>query len=150
MSPYAFEEYVNEGTKRGVRDFLVLAHAGHDANSYALSYYFVWKPLRPASQGLVVDRDDERVGVNSCRGILRGKNSSVDADIGWEAAGRDVIVYPCSGVGPQDSPYGILVDVVTKILGSICQGPCAEGSLPGMCPAIDADGGGGPSRAADL
>lgn len=46
MSPYAFEEYVHEGTGKGVRDFLVLAHAGHGANSYALSYYLVWKPLR--------------------------------------------------------------------------------------------------------
>jgi len=35
-SPYAFEEYVHQGHKKTVRDYVALAHAGHGANSYAL------------------------------------------------------------------------------------------------------------------
>ena len=46
LSPYAFEEYVRDGTRKGVRDSFVLAHAGHGVNSYALHYYLAQKPLR--------------------------------------------------------------------------------------------------------
>jgi hypothetical protein len=46
-------------------------------------------PARSANRDLVVDRDDEHVGVNSCRGVLRGENPSVDADIGLDARDDD-------------------------------------------------------------
>ena len=50
-------------------------------------------PARSANRDFVVDRDDERVGVNSCRGVLRGENSSVDADIGLDTRDDDVGVW---------------------------------------------------------
>lgn len=46
VSPYAFDEYVRQGRKKRVRDYVVLAHAGYGANSYALHYYLVKAPLR--------------------------------------------------------------------------------------------------------
>lgn len=70
LSPYAFEGYVHAGTGKGVRDFLVLAHAGHGANSYALSYYLVWKPLRLFLQlslgGVYMDEVKAREEINRC------------------------------------------------------------------------------------
>ena len=45
LSPYAFEEYVREGIRPEVPDSLVLAHAGHGVNSYALHYYLARHPL---------------------------------------------------------------------------------------------------------
>jgi hypothetical protein len=70
MSPYAFEEYVRDGTRKGVRDFLVLAHAGHGVNSYALHYYLVRKPLHLFLQvswgGVYMDEVKEKEEINRC------------------------------------------------------------------------------------
>lgn len=45
-SPSLFEDYLNRGIKKAIRNYVVVAHAGHGINSYALHYYLVWKPLR--------------------------------------------------------------------------------------------------------
>lgn len=70
LSPYAFEEYVRDGTRKGVRDSLVLAHAGHGVNSYALHYYLAQKPLRLFLQvgwgGAYMDEVKEREEINCC------------------------------------------------------------------------------------
>lgn len=81
-SPYAFEEYVREGTKADVKDYLVLAHAGHGVNSYALSYYLVRKPLRLFLQvawgGVYMEETEARVDVNRCFDLTHRLTAAVD------------------------------------------------------------------------
>jgi len=43
-SPYVLHAYVNEGPQ--VADYVILAHSGHGANSYAIQYYLVFEGLR--------------------------------------------------------------------------------------------------------
>ncbi len=43
-SPYVLHAYVDEGPQ--VADYVILAHSGHGANSYAIQYYLVFKGLR--------------------------------------------------------------------------------------------------------
>lgn len=43
-SPYVLHAYVDEGPQ--VADYVILAHSGHGANSYAIQYYLVFEGLR--------------------------------------------------------------------------------------------------------
>ena len=45
-SPYNLQHYVNEAEDIRVREYAVLSHSGHGANSYAVQYYLVWGALR--------------------------------------------------------------------------------------------------------
>ena len=68
-SPYAFDDFVREGIRPEVPDSLVLAHAGHGVNSYALHYYLVQRPLRVFLQlawGGVYDDAAAKERVNRC------------------------------------------------------------------------------------
>lgn len=82
MSPYAFEEYVHTGTKHGVRDSLVLAHAGHGVNSYALHYYLVRNPLCLLLQipwgGAYMDSAESRGTVNRCLSLAENLVAAVE------------------------------------------------------------------------
>ena len=42
-SPYVLHAYVDEGPQ--VADYVILAHSGHGANSYAIQYYLVFEGL---------------------------------------------------------------------------------------------------------
>jgi len=44
VSPYKFEHYVDETD--AVSDYVLIAHAGHGVNSYAIHYYLVHGLLR--------------------------------------------------------------------------------------------------------
>jgi len=81
-SPYAFDEYVREGTKADVEDYLVLAHAGHGVNSYALSYYVVQHPLRLFLQvawgGVYMAEAGAKVDVNRCFDLTHRLTAAVD------------------------------------------------------------------------
>ena len=43
ISPYDLEHYLGEAK---VEDYLILSHAGHGVNSYAIQYYVVYNSLR--------------------------------------------------------------------------------------------------------
>lgn len=43
--PYRFREYVQRATDGPVPNSVVIAHAGHGVNSYAIHYYVLQKPL---------------------------------------------------------------------------------------------------------
>jgi hypothetical protein len=45
MSPYNLQHYVHEGDE-APREYAILSHSGHGANSYAIQYYLVSGPLR--------------------------------------------------------------------------------------------------------
>jgi hypothetical protein len=49
VGPYAFEHYVDEAD--AASDYVLIAHAGHGVNSYALHYYLVRKPFQLFLQG---------------------------------------------------------------------------------------------------
>ncbi len=69
-SPYAFDDFVREGIRPEVPDSLVLAHAGHGVNSYALHYFLVRTPLhlflQAAWGGVYMDEAKARSEVNEC------------------------------------------------------------------------------------
>jgi len=46
MSPYNLQHYEQELERTLVKDYAVLAHSGHGANSYAIQYYLVSGSLR--------------------------------------------------------------------------------------------------------
>ncbi len=46
MWSYNLQEYVNELNRTDVEDYVVLSHAGHGTNSYALQYYLVHGKLK--------------------------------------------------------------------------------------------------------
>jgi hypothetical protein len=70
LSPYCFSAYVEQGKQQRVRDYLLVAHAGHGINSYALHYYLVKKPLRLSLQvgwgGVYMDNDMAVGRANQC------------------------------------------------------------------------------------
>lgn len=43
--PYHLEGYVMNARERGTEDFTTVAHCGHGANSWALAFYLVKRPL---------------------------------------------------------------------------------------------------------
>jgi len=43
--PYNMDAYIRRARRSAVNDFVVLAHAGHGVNSYAIHYFVVQKPL---------------------------------------------------------------------------------------------------------
>jgi len=45
-SPYDLDAYVEEAARPDLEDYVVLAHSGHGANSYAIQYYLVYRKLR--------------------------------------------------------------------------------------------------------
>jgi hypothetical protein len=70
LSPYCFSVYVEQGRRKRVRDYMLVAHAGHGINSYALHYYLVKKPLRLFLQigwgGVYMDNDRAVGRANQC------------------------------------------------------------------------------------
>lgn len=72
-SPYCFDEYVREGTKRIAQDYMLLSHAGHGANSYAWHYYLVSGQLRLFLQvgwgGAYMNPGETTRAVNECFGL---------------------------------------------------------------------------------
>jgi hypothetical protein len=69
LSPYAFDEYVAQAQRPRARDYVVLAHAGHGANSYAFHYYLVHGSLRLFLQlawgGVYMDQESSTATVNT-------------------------------------------------------------------------------------
>jgi hypothetical protein len=67
--PYDFDHYVAEG-HGPVADHVVLAHAGHGANSHAIHYYLVQGPLRLFLQlgwgGIHMDAGARAASVRAC------------------------------------------------------------------------------------
>jgi hypothetical protein len=68
--PYEFDEYVKESETKRLSDYVLLAHAGHGVNSYAIHYYLVRGPLRLFLQlawgGIYMNQRQTTVAVNQC------------------------------------------------------------------------------------
>lgn len=71
VSPYCFDEYVREGSKSRVQDYMLLSHG---ANSYAWHYYLVSGQLRVFLQlgwgGAYMNPDETTRAVNECFGLV--------------------------------------------------------------------------------
>lgn len=69
-SPYDIHSYVNEATTGTVQDYVLLAHAGHGINSYAIHYYLVRGSLQLFLQvgwgGVYMDKLATTADVNKC------------------------------------------------------------------------------------
>ena len=101
LSPYCFREYVAEGKNKRVQDYMLLGHAGHGANSYALHYYLVTKPLRLFLQvawgGIYMDTDPTVRRVNQCFGIIPRLVSAIDhATVTNRLRRNDTLIVACS------------------------------------------------------
>jgi hypothetical protein len=83
LSPYAFGDYVAAGIKRGAPDSVLVAHAGHGMNSYALHYYLVHGPLRLFLQigwgGVYMDTLQARRDINQSFALAGRVVEAVDA-----------------------------------------------------------------------
>jgi hypothetical protein len=68
MSPFLFDMCVNEVQNGQVADYALVAHAGHGANSYAISYSVVWSGcailLQLSWGGVYSDHERETMQVN--------------------------------------------------------------------------------------
>lgn len=68
--PYEFDEYVKEAETKRLSDYVLLTHAGHGVNSYAIHYYVIRGPLRLFLQlawgGIYEDQRKTTVAVNQC------------------------------------------------------------------------------------
>jgi hypothetical protein len=68
--PYRFDDYVEEAHSRRPSDYVLIAHAGHGVNSYAIHYYLVRGPLKLFLQlawgGIYEDQRKTTLGVNGC------------------------------------------------------------------------------------
>jgi hypothetical protein len=68
--PYLFRDYVKEAESKRVSDYVLLAHAGHGVNSYAIHYYVVRGSLRLFLQlawgGIYEDQRETTMAVNEC------------------------------------------------------------------------------------
>lgn len=66
--PYDFSKYAEEALDPELADYVLVAHAGHGASSYAISYYVAWRGLRILLQlawgGMYMD--SERAGERIC------------------------------------------------------------------------------------
>ena len=68
--PYNINEYVNEALNGRPRNYLVLAHAGHGVNSYAMHYFLVRRTLQLFLQvgwgGVYMNAREATTQVNEC------------------------------------------------------------------------------------
>ncbi len=72
-SPYDLQRYVRQALRRLPKDYVLVAHAGHGANSYALHYYLVHRPLMLFLQvgwgGAYMDEARATADANECFGL---------------------------------------------------------------------------------
>ena len=82
-SPYDIEHYVRAARRPDHRDYVLLAHAGHGVNSYAIHYYLVHGPLRLFLQigwgGAYMDAKATTRGVNQAFGFCHDLVSLLQA-----------------------------------------------------------------------
>ncbi len=73
ISPYDVDSYVHDGD--AAADYVLVAHAGHGVNSWAIHYYLVLGPLRVFLQigwgGVYEDRSAATARVNNCGSLAR-------------------------------------------------------------------------------
>jgi len=97
--PYELRSYVKRFRRRSVYDYVLLAHAGHGVNSYAISYYLVHKPLflfvQVAWGGVYSDAARDAATVNRCfslcADLVRAANDAVESKR-WHRRDRMLIV----------------------------------------------------------
>jgi len=70
MSPYNLDHYVQERERTRGREYAILCHSGHGANSYAIQYYLVCGPLRMFLHlgwgGVYMDADAAASQIREC------------------------------------------------------------------------------------
>ncbi|MFC5750015.1 hypothetical protein [Actinomadura rugatobispora] len=69
MGMYMFQDYVLEALSGRVEDYMAVSHAGHGANSYAISYHLVMGPLAVFAQtgwgGVYMDKEESTAAVKT-------------------------------------------------------------------------------------
>jgi hypothetical protein len=87
-SPYDLEHYVTE-SRQPLSDYVLIAHAGHGVNSYAIHYYLVRGRLRLFLQlgwgGIYMDKAASTEAANGC---IRRARKLVEAAQGVVLGGR--------------------------------------------------------------
>jgi hypothetical protein len=80
--PYLFAKHVRAGVRKRARSYVLVAHAGHGANSYAIHHYLVRRPLRLFLQigwgGMYTDAPKVTEKVNRCFASAERLVASVD------------------------------------------------------------------------
>jgi hypothetical protein len=127
-SPYLVEEWAAEAERGDVPDYLVIGHAGHGVNSYAVSYFLVHQNLQLFLQvglgGVYMDGDQARRGVSAAFDDAEALVLAAE-----KAASR------CVGLAP-------MLVVATEFYGSRWAQPTA-GEGPGPTEVVDSAPGTG-------
>ena len=75
VSPYDLTHYVEEVRAGGIKDYALVAHAGHGINSYAIHYFLVERRCRVFLKigwgGIYMNGKESTALVNDCKGGRR-------------------------------------------------------------------------------
>jgi hypothetical protein len=118
-SPYDFPSYVHDGD--AAADYVLVAHAGHGVNSWAIHYYLVLGPLRVFLQigwgGGYEDRSAATARVNNCGSLARDLIAAAD-----EASRRGRLQSGDRSIVVASDFYGGFC----RFPGESCQGTTAD------------------------
>ena len=107
--PYFLHSYVKEAEKSEVDDYVVLCHAGHGVNSWAIHYYLVHDSLRMFLQlgwgGLYSDWEEDAARIRDCF-LLADQIASVAKTVGRFKAGNHLTVVVSNFAGSYWLPPG--------------------------------------------
>jgi hypothetical protein len=80
--PYEFDDYVKEARSKKLSDYLLVCHAGHGVNSYAIHYYLIRGPLRIFLQlawgGAYMDKKKTTADVNDSFNLVKEPLNAVE------------------------------------------------------------------------
>jgi hypothetical protein len=107
--PYFLNSYVKEAEKPEVDDYVVLCHAGHGVNSYAIHYYLVQGSLRMFLQlswgGIYSDESKDAARIRDCFS-LADQIASMAKTVGPFQAGTHLTVVVSNFGGSYWLPPG--------------------------------------------
>lgn len=107
--PYFLHSYVEEAEKSEVDDYVVLCHAGHGANSYAIHYYLVQDSLRMFLQlgwgGVYSNANEDAALIRDCF-LLADKIASMAKTVGRFQADNHLTVVASNFGGSYWLPPG--------------------------------------------
>jgi hypothetical protein len=99
-SPYCFPEYVEQAIVRPPKDYVLVAHAGHGVNSYALHYFLLLRPLMLFVQvpwgGVYEDRAVATADANACFGLCHSILEATERAVRTGQLERDRLVVVAS------------------------------------------------------
>ena len=82
LSPYCFRDHQAAAKREDATDSLVIGHAGHGINSYALSYYLVLGSIRVLFQlqhgGVYMNHDETAPRIRAVFGVIEQNLSELE------------------------------------------------------------------------